>query len=164
MKKLSFLSLIFVLFLCTACPYESKVAVGEAIAVDESLIGKWKADANLQDFVEIRKADDKNYVIVENTYNKNDNSFSQREYAAFFAQVDGTSYLNVKVTKSDQKGLTPKGFFLYKFEKTGEGFKIAAVTENIKESFASSADLQGFISKNQNLSFFFEKEVSYKKN
>jgi hypothetical protein len=69
---------------------------------------------------------------------------------------------------SDYSSSSDVKYYLYRVEKKSDGgrVKLRAVTNNITETFATSAELKAFIKKNMELSFFYNKddEEMYYKN
>lgn len=167
MKKQLFrlLSLALVIFCCTACPYQSEVPVSEPISLDPSIVGKWKApQSKKEDYMEVRKTDDKYYLIVEYSYNQTQKQYATKEYIAHLSELNGAKYFNVRVKKVDEKNSTPpSGFFLHKIEIKPNEIVLSPITEFIREKFNTSADLQSFIQKHSNLSFFFGGEQIFSK-
>ncbi len=167
MKKQLFrlLSLVLIVFACTACPYQSEVPVGEAISLDPAVVGKWKTPlGKKEDYMEVRQTDDKYYLIVEYSYNQTQKQYATKEYTAHLSELNGTKYLNVKVKKVDEKNSTPpSGLFLHKIDIKGNEIVLSPLSEFIREKFSTSADLQNFIQKHSNLSFFFGEDQVFTK-
>ena len=157
MKK-NLLCLFIILVLCTGCPYESAIPIDKPkVMVDKALLGIWKdEDARGEpDNYDVRKADDFTFIITENTYSKEDRSLQQKRYSAFVSVVDGASYMNIKMIKDSVNITVSDNYLLYKIELKDKKLKLLPLSKYIKEQFDNSVDLQNFIKKYQNLSFFY---------
>lgn len=158
-KLLNFSLLAVILFLCTACPYESNVPVDVAKnPINETILGRWKESTEKGvDFVEITKLNDKQYNITNYTHNEEKLEFKTETYLAHLSQVDGIDFLNISSTKKTST------FMIYKMilvddKKTMTLFPLS---EHIREKFTTSKELQDFISKYKDLSFFYGEETVY---
>lgn len=144
-------------FLLMGCPYETEVPIDQpSIKFPSNLFGKWEPKSSSDDVLTIKRKDDFTVIITKTKKDaKPDDSVEQ--YEAFLSAVDNIQFLNV--TEASEYSSTPK-YYLYKMEVSPSGSRItlSAVTENIDETFSSSAELKIFIQKNMNHSFFFEKE------
>ncbi len=164
--KINILLLFVVLFLCTACPYESVQPIGEpTVAINKALIGVWKNEVEREepDNYDIRKFDDFTYLITENTYRKEDKALEQKHFKAHLSLLDGSTYLNIKMIKDSINITISDNFFLYKIAIQDKKMTLYPLSQYIKEQFDTPADLQGFIKKYQNLSFFYATESEYVK-
>ncbi|MCS6968765.1 MAG: hypothetical protein RMJ44_08730 [Cytophagales bacterium] len=164
MRKTNVLSLLGILLICTACPYQSAVPVDEPNQpVKEEWLGKWKTDVNAKDFYEVTKLGDNIYQIVEHTY-KVEGAIERKTYIAHTSAVGDMTFLNVKMTRQGASVVPNSDFLIFKI-KSAEGKKITLlpVTENVREKFDNSAELRNFILENDKLSFFYEKETVYTK-
>lgn len=155
MKKfLLTLTLFASLLFFTGCPYSSDVAIDSpSVRINDKLLGTW----------ELRSSSDQSYIVtkVDNfTYKFEKHSKSSSDVSTYFAymsDVAGTKYLNL--WEDDKGSGAAKTYYFYKFEQVSDGLvKFIPVTENIDEKFNTSAELKGFITKHQNLSFFFAKD------
>jgi hypothetical protein len=151
--KIGLLGLLLVL-LCTACPYQTPVAISEAtLPIDEELLGKWKDDvSNKKEFIEITKKDATHYRIVQHTLNEELQVFEKNEMLGHLSKVNDTLYINL---------LQRNGYFHpYKVQKISPKYiKLFPLSDYIKEKFEKSADLQNYIAQYQHLSFFFGNEM-----
>ena len=160
MKKaiLKLAALGSLVFLLTACPYESKVPItqpGESL--DKGLFGKWieasEREYDQPTFFEIGKSkDDKaKYSIVEWAYSTYDSVYSATHYDMHTSTVGSVRYMNIRENST-------RNYNLHMFELHENDFVFYEITENIDESFTKSGDLYSFIEKNQDLSFFFNSD------
>lgn len=144
-------------FLLMGCPYETEVPIDQpSIQFPANLFGKWEPKSSSDDVMTITRKDDFTVTITKtNKDAKPDDTIEQ--YEAFLSEVNKIWFLNV--TEMSESNGTPK-YVLYKMEVSPNGARItlSGVTENIDETFTSSAALKAFIQKNMNHSFFFEKE------
>jgi hypothetical protein len=157
MRK-SLLYLFVILFFCTACPYESTIPIGNPqVLVNKDLIGVWKNEVEREapDNYDIRKATDFTYLITENMYKKDDRSLQQKRYHAFVSVLEGKTYLNVKMIKDSINITVSDNYFLYKIELQERKLKLMPLSQYIREQFKQATDLQDFIGKYQDLSFFY---------
>lgn len=154
MKNHLTLCLLFLALVFSGCPFSSEVAIdgGEA-KVDEKLIGKWEPKNSSDYNYIVTKYDNATYQIVKKPKNESD---APTTYFGFFSNVGGTRFLNVWDGSSEGA----RTYYFYKAEITPSGSKLvlSPVTENIKEKFATSAELKSFFEKHMNLSFFYAKD------
>lgn len=164
MKKVGLFGFIALLFLCTACPYQSPVPVDEPNQpVKEELLGRWKVDVNGKDFYEISKLDANTYQIVEHTH-KVEGAVERKTYVAHTSTIDDMTFLNVKMTRQGANPVPNADFLIFKMKIDNDGkVTLLPVTENVREKFDDSAALRNFIKENDRLSFFYEKETVYTK-
>ena len=144
-------------FLLMGCPYETEVPIDQpSIKFPSNLFGKWEPKSSSDDVLTIKRKDD---FVVTITKTKKDAKpdDSVEQYEAFLSEVGSMKFLNV--SELSEYSSNPK-YYLYKMEVSPSGSRItlSAVTENIDETFTSSAELKAFIQKNMQHSFFFEKE------
>ena len=144
-------------FLLMGCPYETEVPIDKpSIKFPANLFGKWEPKSSSDDVLTIKRKDDFAVIITKTKKDaKPDDSVEQ--YEAFLSEIGNLKFLNV--SELSEYSSTPK-YYLYKMEVSPSGSRItlSAVTENIDETFTSSAELKAFIQKNMQHSFFFEKE------
>lgn len=163
MKKILNYSILFaILFICTACPYESATPIDTPkFPIDENLIGQWKEKGDVgKNFYDMQKLDNQRYSLIENTLNENAEAFTQKEFIAHISQVDGQTFLNIQSKKKLQT------FMLYKIDFSADKKQItlSPLSEHIREKFSNSKDLRQFISTHKNLSFFYGQEMVLVKN
>lgn len=144
-------------FLLLGCPYETEVPIDQpSIKFPGNLFGRWEPKNSSDDVLTIKRKDD---FVVTITKTKKDAKpdDSVEQYEAFLSEVDNIRFLNV--TDVSENNATLK-YVLYRIDVSPNSARItlSAVTENIDETFTSSAELKAFIQKNMQHSFFFEKE------
>lgn len=163
MKSINFGLLILICSFCvifTGCPYESDVPITEPyIQYPESLIGIYVNDSAYTSDVEISRY----YEITKfSSYEFKVTEFSDGErksyYIGHFTDLNGTFFLNL----IDPESMKYK---LYKYEITPDNMFVTLfpVTDYIKETFESSADLKAYIEKYMQLSFFYSAPEYYVK-
>lgn len=149
------LGLIAIVVLLAGCPFSSSVPIDEGtVKVSSDLVGEWispgdKESANPTYFV-ITKDDKFHATAKKMEYSSTDSSYSETIYHLTFSDVSGETFMNAV----EEEGTT---YNLYKFkfdEKTGE-VSTSEVTDYIKETFSTSAELKDFIAKNKSNSYFF---------
>jgi hypothetical protein len=157
-----YLSLLLLVCICTACPYESSVAIDTPkFPIDTNLLGQWKEkDAQNKDFYEIKSLDAYQYSIVENTLNESIEAYQQKEYVGYISQVDGQTFLNLQ----DKNKM--KTYLLFKLDLSTDKklLTLLPLSEYIREKFANAKDLREFISRNKQFSFFYGKEMLFVRN
>lgn len=151
--------LAFILFILTGCPYSSTVPIDEPrVKVSKKMLGKWIKESEKESenpsFYEFKKLDNLHYTVDENEYNTTDSAYEVTSYMAHFSEIDNIIFINMKRDDS---------YFLYKLEFNGKDeFLLFEVTDNIDETFTTSAELKAFMKKYMYLSFFYNKdEVKY---
>jgi hypothetical protein len=153
MKKLLLsLTLFSSLLLFTGCPFSSDIPIDSpSVRVNEKLIGTWELRSNSESNYVVTKTDNFTYKFEKHSKNNSDVT----NYFAYMSNVSGVQYLNLWEESSSDK----KTYYFYKFEMMNDAMvKFIPITENIDEKFTTSTELKNFIAKNQNLTFFFEKD------
>jgi hypothetical protein len=147
--------LLVIVVLLAGCPFSSSVPIDEGtIKVSPDLVGEWisptnKESANPTYFV-VTKDDEFRATAKKMEFSSSDSSYSETIYHLTFSDVNGETFMNAM----EEEGTT---YSLYKFkfdEKTGEA-STSEVTDYIKETFSTSAELKDFIAKNMSNSYFF---------
>jgi hypothetical protein len=158
-KSIASLALFAILVLFAGCPYSSSVPVDEGtVKIPNYLAGKWikSSDKETENptFFDISRDDNTNAKALKNEYSSSDSTYETTKYHLTFSDVDGDVFMNA----IEDGG---SSYSLYKFtydESTGE-ITTYEVTDYIKETFNTSAELKGFISKNKSMSYFFTNTV-----
>jgi hypothetical protein len=146
------LSLVFM-----GCPYESKVPVDDMAnsKADKTLKGKFK-EKDSDDYLWTITLDGNIYTVEKkNTKDGGDPTM----YQGFLSDVSGSTFMNVYDKPTD--GSSPEKFYIYKVDKKDDGagrVYMEAMTDNVTEEFASSAELRAYIKKYMDLSFFWNKD------
>jgi hypothetical protein len=154
-KVFTTLGLLAIVVLLAGCPYSSNVPIDEGtVKVSSDLVGEWispddKESPNPTYFV-VTKDDKFRVTAKKMEYSSSDSSYSETIYHLTFSDVNGETFMNAL----EEEGTT---YSLYKFsydEKSGE-IHTSEVTDYIKETFSTSAELKDFIAKNKSNSYFF---------
>ena len=150
------LALLSVPFLLTACPYQSKVPISEPNEpVDSDFYGEWVLASERENenpmFYDIGKHTDTKYKMVENRYNSSDSMYKQNVYYMHTSEVGNATFLNVQPGNGGD-------YYLYRAKLSANELTLKEVTEDIDEQFSSSKELEKFIKKYMDLSFFYEKD------
>lgn len=154
-KVATTVGLLAIVVLLAGCPFASSVPIDEGtVKVSSDLVGEWispadKESANPMYFI-VTKDDKFHATAIKKEYSSTDSSYSETVYHLTFSDVNGETFMNAM----EDEGTT---YNLYKFkydEKTGE-VSTAEVTDYIKETFSTSAELKDFIAKNKSNSYFF---------
>ena len=154
-KTATTLGIITAVVLLAGCPYSSSVPVDEGtIKIDDKLAGQWisaadKETVNATYFV-ITKDDNFHATAIKKEFSSSDSTYNETIYHLTFSDVGGETFMNAMENEG-----TTYGLYKFKFdEKTGE-VNTPEVTDYIKETFSSSADLKAFIAKNKSNSYFY---------
>lgn len=159
MKKYKYfliLTLFTVLFY--GCPYKSAVSISDAkVPINPALLGKWENRSSTSEYYMISKEDDFNYLIEKVSTSGGEPT----RYYGFLSVVDGVNFLNV-YEKSEYSSAE---YYLHKVEIVNENIiTVQEVTDNVRETFENSEDLQKFIAANMKNSYFYNKdEATYLK-
>ncbi len=154
-KVVSTIGLVAIVVLLAGCPFSSNVPIDEGtVKISPELVGEWispadKESANPTYFV-ITKDDKFHATARKMEYSSSDSSYSETIYHLTFSDVNGETFMNAM----EEEGTT-YSLFKFKFdEKTGEA-STSEVTDYIKETFSTSAELKDFIARNKSNSYFF---------
>ena len=148
-KLLTFTSAVFLCFIFSGCPYESKVPLDKAKEkINQNLRGTWNEEhfefkiSKLNEFTYLLWGRDKFTNEIEDTV------------AAYITTLNGITFLNVYDYNPDG---VPEKYHLYKMEMNGDKqVKIFPVTDDIKNEFSTSDSLKIFIVGNMKHDGFFE--------
>jgi hypothetical protein len=163
MTRFAFLGFVLLLlFVLTACPYSAEFPLDAPNQkISAGLLGEWveKSDSEFPSYFVISKESEQLYKFVQHDYNSSEKEYTKKVYKAHITKLGNVDFLNLQ-DLSDEK------FYFFKLEKesSGQSFKLFEVTDNIDESFKSSAEMKAFFDKHKALSFFYNKdEKSYNK-
>jgi hypothetical protein len=149
------IGLLTIVIVLAGCPFSSSVPIDEGtVKVSSGLVGEWiskgdKESENATYFI-VTKDDKFRATAKKMEYSSSDSSYSETIYHLTFSDVNGETFMNAM----EEEGTT---YNLYKFkfdEKAGEIYT-SEVTDYIKETFSTSAELKDFIAKNKSNSYFF---------
>lgn len=155
-----FTCLAGLMVLLTACPYQSKVAIGPADEkIDKSLIGEWVAEVDLEyekpTYYSIEKFSKVKYTVIENSYSSYDSVYTETKYFMHSTTIQDRIFMNIQEYGGGD-------YYLHYIEKGDTEFKLFEITDNVDEQFNSSEELKKFIIDNMNLSFFYTKgDIKY---
>ena len=152
-KKLQLIVPLFALaILLGGCPYASQVPIDKpSVKVSETLLGKWEPKDENGDKVTVTKKDAYTY----NFEKKSSSSGNTTNYEGFISKIGEDQFLNI----TELGGLSQDYyFFKLVFNKENTKVTLMPITENIDETFKTSAELKAFIEKYKALSFFFGKD------
>lgn len=154
-KVFAAVSLLALIVLFSGCPYSSKVPIDEGtVKVSDHMVGKWisTADSGSQNptYFILSKEDMYHATAKKMEFSSTDSTYSETVYHLTFSEVDGDVFLNAREEGNDSYNILKFEFD----EKTGEAHT-SEVTDYIKETFNSSAELKAFIAKNKSNSFFY---------
>lgn len=161
---------LFVVILCTGCPYESQVPISKKGQVFiESLIGKWQRQDESQNYYLVEQLDEKSYKIAENAYNEDTESFDITLYKGYISKIDDNYFFNVTQYKPNAEAnagneimiAAKPTYYLYKLAVKDDQFTMYPLSNYIKEEFEKSVTLEKFIEKNMDLSFFYGEEEQF---
>jgi hypothetical protein len=161
---------VFILFLCTGCPYESQVPIsnkGEVFI--ETLIGKWQRQDEGQNYYLVEKFDTKSYKIAEYAYNEDAETFDISFYKGHITEINDSYFFNVTQYKPNAEASASNEimiaarptYYLYKLEVQDDNFIMYPLSNYIKEEFEKIGTLKKFIEKNMELSFFYGEEETF---
>lgn len=154
-KIIASFSLLGMIVLLTACPYQSSVPIDNgSVAIPSDLAGKWigasdKESENPTYFV-ITIDDKYNASAKKMEYSSSDSTYNSTLYHLTFSNVNGETFMNAKEDGGDT-------YSLYKFDfntQTGQ-IVTSELSDYIKETFSSSEELKAFVAKNKSNSYFF---------
>jgi hypothetical protein len=154
-KVIASLGLIAVVILFAGCPYSSIVPIDEGtVKVDDKLVGQWISAADTETvnptYFVITKEDKFHAIAIKREFSSSDSTYSETIYHLTFSDVNGETFMNAMEDEGS-------AYSLYKFsydEKSGK-VNTSEVTDYIKESFNSTAELKAFIAKNKSNSYFY---------
>lgn len=149
------IGLMAVVVLLAGCPYSSSVPIDEGtVSISSELAGQWisaadKESANPTYFI-VTKDDKFRATAKKMEYSSLDSSYRETIYYLTFSDVNGETFMNALENEGTKYSL-----FKFNFdEKTGE-IHTSEVTDYIKETFSTSAELKTFIAKNKSNSYFY---------
>ena len=133
-KKHLLVALLPLLFLLTACPYQSKIPLDEPTQkINPTFIGKWvENNEENPTFFVVTDAGSNQYKIVENVYDESKKAYYEEENTVgHFTQIGNVMFLNSKRSNK---------YFFYKIELSADAktLSLFEVTNNITENFDNS--------------------------
>jgi hypothetical protein len=154
-KLVTSIGFMAVVVLLAGCPYSSVVPIDEGtVKVDDKLVGQWISAADTETvnptYFVITKDDKFHATAIKKEFSSADSTYSETKFHLTFSDVNGETFMNAMEDEGS-------AYSLYKFsydEKSGK-VNTSEVTDYIKESFNSSAELKAFIAKNKSNSYFY---------
>jgi len=149
------IGLLAIVVLFAGCPFSSSVPIDEGtVKVSPDLLGEWispadKEAANPTYFI-VTKGDKFHATAKKMEYSSSDSSYNETVYTLTFSDVNGETFMNAL----EEEGTNYSLFRFNYDEKAGE-ISTSEVTDYIKETFGTSAELKDFIAKNKSNSYFF---------
>lgn len=157
-KTISYVSLMLMLFILTACPYSAEFPLDSpSEKTRAALMGKWIEDGTGENpsFYMITKASDNTYKFEKNEYSSSDKKYNQTNYIGHITKIGNIDFLNL-MDSNDNK------YYFHKLELTKKDGKqqlvIYEVTDNIDEKFSNAEEMKAFFNKYKDLSFFYNKD------
>ncbi len=155
------LSLLTLTFM--ACPYKSKTPLstkpGEKI--DMEILGEYEKKGSSSYTYKVEKESDVEYKFIRTSTSESSKS-KPSEYYGYTTTINGKKFLQMY-----KKSKYSSSIYYYMYRMSSNASKsimtLEPVTEHIKEKFDNSKDLIDFITKHQDLSFFFGKTEKYYK-
>jgi len=166
-KLLKCFSIMAIYLLITACPYESSVALtSPSEKFIPELLGKWVVHGGKGDHVVINKLNTYQYQINDYKFNNDTREYISKNYRAHSSSIDNDILLNISpvsiMESGDSLDVKSETYFLYKIKFQGtDSLLLVEVSQYIREKFINSAELEAFVKKYKDLSFFFGEESLY---
>ena len=166
-KFLKCFSIMAIYLLITACPYESSVPLASpSEKLIPELLGKWIVHDGKGDHVVIKKLNTYQYQINDFKFDNDKREYISENYRAHSSTIDDEIFLNVspapKISSVDIHGIKSESYFLYKIKFQGaDSLLLVEVSQYIREQFINSVELEAFVKKYKDLSFFFGEETLY---
>lgn len=141
--------------LLAGCPYSSSVPIDDGtVKISSDLVGQWMSTSEMESenpsYFVITKDDKFHATAKKMEYSSSDSSYSETIFHLTFSDVNGETFMNAM----EEEGTT-YNLLKFKFdEKTGE-ISTSEVSDYIKETFTTSAELKDFIAKNKSNSYFY---------
>ncbi len=105
----------------------------------------------------IKKLDKYQYQINDFKFDNDKREYISENYKAHSSTIDNEIFLNISPIESEKTT-----FFIYKIEFQGaDSLHLVEVSQYIREQFHNSVDLEAFVIKYKDLSFFFGEESLY---
>jgi len=158
-KVISVLCLFGLLMLIAGCPYSSTVPIDEGTArVPSGLEGQWikvsDKESENPPYFEIRKEDKTNATALKYEFSSEDSIYESTTYHLTFSDVTGDVFMNVI-----EEGGSSYSLFKFVYDEKAAEITTYEVTDYIKESFNTSAELKSFIAKNKDVGYFYTNTV-----
>jgi hypothetical protein len=154
-KVLASFGLLSIVVLLAGCPYSSSVPIDEGtVKISSELVGQWMSTADMEsenpNYYVITKDDKFHATAKKMEYSSSDSSYSETIYHLTFSDVNGETFMNAM----EEEGTT-YSLLKFRFDEVKGEIYTSEVTDYIKETFSTSAELKDFIAKNKSNSYFF---------
>jgi peptide methionine sulfoxide reductase MsrA len=154
-KVLASLGLLAIVVLLAGCPFSSTIPIDEGtVKVSSELAGQWISSADKDSenpsYYVITKDDKTHATAKKMEYSSSDSSYSETIYQLTFSDVNGEVFMNALENEGANYYL-----FKFKFDEKANEIYTSEVTDYIKETFSTSAELKDFIAKNKSNSYFY---------
>ena len=166
-KLLKCFSIMMIYLLITACPYESSVPLTvPSEKLMPELFGKWIVHDGKGNHVVINKLNTNQYQINDYKFDNDKREYISENYRAHSSTIDNEIFLNISpvivIESDDLPDVKSEAFFLYKIKFQGaDSLLLVEVSQYIREQFINSVELETFVKKYKDLSFFFGEETLY---
>ncbi len=166
-KLLKCFSMMTIYLLITACPYESSVPLtSPSEKLIPELLGKWVVHDGKGNHVVINKLNTYQYQINDYKFDNDKREYISENYRAHSSTIDNETFLNISpvpiLVGGDAIEINPETYFLYKMKFQGsDSLLLVEVSQYIREKFINSVELEAFVKKYKDLSFFFGEEILY---
>jgi len=152
------LPILSICIFITACPYESPVPITPpSEQLIPSLLGKWVIAGSDRDYVQIQKLNQFHYQITNFEYDDIGDNITKTIYRAHSSTLGRDIFLNISPVDSEKET-----YFLYKIEFQGsDSLLLVEITDRIREKYSNSVELETFVKKYKDLSFFYGDETVY---
>ena len=147
--------LLAIVVLLAGCPFSSSVPIDEgSVKVSSALVGEWmsagdKETENPTYFI-VTKDDNNHATAKKMEYSASDSSYNKTIYHLTFSDVNGETFMNAM----EEEGTT-YNLYKFRFDEQAGAVYTSEVTDYIKETFSTSAELKDFIAKNKSNSYFY---------
>lgn len=154
-KILTSLGLLVIVVLLSGCPYSSSVPIDEGtVIISSDLVGDWMSISGTESenptYFSITKDDKTHATAKKMEFSSTDSSYSETLYHLTFSDVNGETFMNAL-----EDGTSTFNLLKFQFDAKAGEINTSEVTDYIKETFTSSAELKDFIAKNKSNSYFF---------
>lgn len=148
-------SMFVLVILLAGCPYSSSVPIDEGtVKVPEKLAGKWikTSDQGTENpsYFEVTRDDKMHATAVKYEFSSSDSIYESTTYHITFSDVSGEVFMNAL-----EEGGSSYALYKFSFDESTDEVTTYEVTDYIKETFNSSAELKDFIARNKGVSYFY---------
>lgn len=150
MKNMFLLSLVAASLLLCGCPYESSIPLDKpSIPVDRRLMGTWTSKSAPEKY-NVKARNDKEYEITE----LDSSGATERAFTGYLSTAGKVPILTLQ--EETDEGMK---FTFFRITIKSNAVSLAPVSDNLKETFATSFELKAFFEKNAGKSTFYDKDT-----